>query len=197
MTVPARIGLITLACRDCEHVAHIFRALGWPEAPSSDENHTVFQTTNGAPIALYPAHHYEAVFGTIPQGFRGFTLCINLASMDEVRAAYMTLERTAGVELLGDPRSNSGAAASAGGIQKGTCGMSPGPTARLLTTAAGCCSHRRRRAGHQKIVPSVCARPRVLPGLRARFPAALLHELRSQLIRPASRAGGAYANRRS
>ncbi|MGZ4372654.1 MAG: VOC family protein [Gaiellaceae bacterium] len=104
MTVPARIGLITLACRDCEHMAHIFRALGWPEAPSSDENHTVFQTTNGAPIALYPAHHYEAVFGTIPQGFRGFTLCINLASMDEVRAAYMTLERTAGVELLGEPQ---------------------------------------------------------------------------------------------
>ena len=29
MTVPPRIGLITLACRDIEGMAAIFRALGW------------------------------------------------------------------------------------------------------------------------------------------------------------------------
>jgi uncharacterized glyoxalase superfamily protein PhnB len=103
VTVPARIGLITLAAREPERMARIFRALGWPEAPSSDEHHTVFQTTNGAPVALYRAQHYEAVFGPIPGGFRGFTLCINLASMDEVRAAYETLARTDGVELLEEP----------------------------------------------------------------------------------------------
>jgi uncharacterized glyoxalase superfamily protein PhnB len=103
MPVPARIGLITLACRDPERMARIFRALGWPEAPSSDEGHTVFQTTNGAPVALYGAHHYESVFGPIADGFRGFTLCINLASMEEVRAAYETLAQIDDVALLEQP----------------------------------------------------------------------------------------------
>lgn len=103
MTIPARIGLITLACRDNERMTRIFRALGWPEAPSSDEGHRVFQTTNGAPIALYPAHHYERVFGAIPPGFRGFTLCINLASMNEVHEAYEILTSVDDVELLGRP----------------------------------------------------------------------------------------------
>jgi uncharacterized glyoxalase superfamily protein PhnB len=104
MTLPARIGLITLACRDSGRMARIFRALGWPEAPSSDESHTVFQTTNGAPVALYGAHHYEAVFGPIPDGFRGFTLCVNLASMEEVLAAYETLQGIDDVELLEAPQ---------------------------------------------------------------------------------------------
>jgi uncharacterized glyoxalase superfamily protein PhnB len=104
MTVPPRIGLITLACRDIDRMAGIFRALGWPEAPSSDEHHTVFQTTNGAPVALYGAPNYERVFGPIPHGFRGFTLCVNLASMAEVRAAYETLARIDGVELLEEPQ---------------------------------------------------------------------------------------------
>ena len=107
MTVPPRIGLITLACHDIERMAAIFRALGWPEAPSSDENHTVFQTTNGAPVALYGARNYERVFGPIPAGFRGFTLCVNLGSMDEVRAAYATLAQIEGVELLEEPNEQS------------------------------------------------------------------------------------------
>ena len=104
VSVPPRIGLITLACRDGERLARIFRALGWPEAPSSDGDHTVFQTTNGAPVALYGAHHYESAFGPIADGFRGFTLCINLASMDEVRAAYEALRELEDVELLDEPQ---------------------------------------------------------------------------------------------
>jgi predicted lactoylglutathione lyase len=91
MTVPARIGLITLRCGDMERTARVFRALGWPEAPSSDEHHTVFQTTNGAPIALWPT-------AAAP-----ITLAINLASMEEVRAAYATLQQVDGVELLDEP----------------------------------------------------------------------------------------------
>lgn len=103
MTVPARIGLITLACRDIERMARIFRALGWPEAPSSDEHHTVFQTTNGAPLALYGADNYERAFGPIPEGFRGFTLCVNFASLEEVQSAYETLKEIEDVEVLEEP----------------------------------------------------------------------------------------------
>lgn len=103
MTLPAQIGLITFACREPERMARIFRALGWPDAPSSNPNHIVFQTTNGAPVALYAAENYERVFGPIPSGFRGFTVCINLASMDDVRAAYRALAQVGDVELLSDP----------------------------------------------------------------------------------------------
>jgi len=89
MSAPPRIGLITLACRDSERMGRIFRALGWPEAPSSDPDQIVFQTTNGAPIALYAARNYERVFGPIPEGFRGFTLCINAAARVSARALVL------------------------------------------------------------------------------------------------------------
>jgi uncharacterized protein len=104
VTVPARIGLITLAVRDIERMAEVLRALGWPEAPSSEPAHRVFQLTNGVAIALYGAEHYEAVFGPIDGGFRAFTLCVNLGSMDEVRAAHAALARVPGVELLEEPQ---------------------------------------------------------------------------------------------
>jgi hypothetical protein len=35
MQLPARIGLITLACADVDRMARLFRELGWPETPSS------------------------------------------------------------------------------------------------------------------------------------------------------------------
>jgi hypothetical protein len=34
VTVPPRITFVTLACRDIERTASVFRALGWPEARS-------------------------------------------------------------------------------------------------------------------------------------------------------------------
>jgi uncharacterized glyoxalase superfamily protein PhnB len=103
VAVPARIGLITLACLDIERMANFFRALGWPEAPSSEPAHRVFQMTNGVAIACYGAANYERVFGPIADGFRGFTLAINLGSMDEVREVYTALRRIDGAELLEEP----------------------------------------------------------------------------------------------
>jgi uncharacterized glyoxalase superfamily protein PhnB len=101
--LPARIGLITLACRDVERMARLFRDLGWPETPASDEHHRTFQCTNGVVIGLYDAKHYEPHFGAPAGGFRGFTLAINLESMDECRAVYETLRSVDGVELLEEP----------------------------------------------------------------------------------------------
>jgi uncharacterized glyoxalase superfamily protein PhnB len=101
--LPARIGLITLACRDVERMTRLFRDLGWPETPESDEHHRTFQCTNGCVIALYAAAHYEPHFGRPAEGFRGFTLAINLASYDEVVAVHATLQRVEGVELLEEP----------------------------------------------------------------------------------------------
>lgn len=103
MKLPARIGLITLACRDVERMAGLFRELGWPETPESDENHRTFQCTNGVVIGLYAAAHYEPHFGPPASGFRAFTLCVNLESFDECRQVYETMQQIDGVELLEAP----------------------------------------------------------------------------------------------
>jgi hypothetical protein len=57
------MNFLTLACRDVERMADFFRALDWPEAPSSEPAHRVFQLTNGVVIALYGAEHYERDHG--------------------------------------------------------------------------------------------------------------------------------------
>ncbi len=103
MKLPPRISLLTLACRDVERMAQLFRDLGWPETPESDEHHRTFQCTNGVVIACFAAKNYEPDFGPPVEGFRGFTIAVNLASPDEVRAVYETLGGIDGVELLGPP----------------------------------------------------------------------------------------------
>jgi uncharacterized protein len=84
-------------------MARLFRDLGWPETPESDENHRTFQCTNGCAIGLYAAANYEPHFGPPADGFRGFTLAINLASYDEVERVYETLTKVDGVEVLEEP----------------------------------------------------------------------------------------------
>jgi uncharacterized protein len=101
--LPNRIGLITLACRDVARMTRLFRDLGWPETPESDVNHRTFQCTNGCVIGLYAARHYEPHFGPPADGFRGFTLAVNLESFEETQAVYETLRGVGGVELLSAP----------------------------------------------------------------------------------------------
>jgi len=103
VNLPARIGLITLACRDTESMARLFRDLGWPETPESDSNHRTFQCTNGVVIGLYAAKHYEPHFGPPTSEFRAFTLAVNLQSFDECKHVYETLQGVDGVELLEEP----------------------------------------------------------------------------------------------
>jgi uncharacterized glyoxalase superfamily protein PhnB len=103
LQLPARIGLITLACRDVARMARLLRDLGWPETPESDEHHRTFQCTNGSVIGLYAARHYEPYFGPVADGFRGIVLSINVASFDEVRSAYAALRGVEGAEVLEEP----------------------------------------------------------------------------------------------
>ena len=107
MQLPARISLLTLACRDVERMAQLFRDLGWPETPGSDEYHRTFQCTNGVVIACYAAKHYEPAFGPAADGFRGCTIAVNLESFAETQAVYETLRGIEGVELLGEPEEAS------------------------------------------------------------------------------------------
>jgi predicted lactoylglutathione lyase len=106
------MNFLTLACRDVERMAEFCRALGWPEAPSSEPVHRVFQLSNGVVLALYGAEHYERDYGARGDGFRGFTLGVNLASRDEVLAAHETLGTVEGVrdldEVVDSPHGFSG-----------------------------------------------------------------------------------------
>ena len=104
MAVPPRITFVTLACRDVERMADFLRAFGWPEAPSSEPVHRVFQLTNGVVVGLYGAEHYEPSEGPLADGFRGYTLAVNLATPAEVDAAHETLRGVGGVVGLEDPQ---------------------------------------------------------------------------------------------
>ena len=99
MAIPPRISFITLACRDGERMTRFFRDFAWPEALSSDEHHRVFQLSNGVVLALYAAANYEPAYGPVADGFRGFTLAINLGSRDEV---VMVREALTGIEGVAD-----------------------------------------------------------------------------------------------
>src|SRR5689334_11738229 len=103
MRLPARIGLITLACRDVPRMTRLFQDLGWPETAESDEHHRTFQCTNGCVIALYDARNYESDFGPVAGGFRGVVLCVNVESFEECCDIHTNLRSVDGVELLGEP----------------------------------------------------------------------------------------------
>lgn len=96
-------NFFTLACRDVNRMARFLVALGWPEAPSSESLHRVFQCPNGLAIAVYAAANYEPHLGPLVSGFRGFTVGINVGDAAEVDAAYRLLQQLGDVELLEEP----------------------------------------------------------------------------------------------
>ena len=98
-----QLNFLTLACADIPREAEFLRALGWVEAPSSEDAHRVFQGTNGLVVALYAARNYEPNFGPRLEGFRGFTLGLNLATPEEVDEIYALLRSLDGVEVLEEP----------------------------------------------------------------------------------------------
>ncbi len=98
-----QLNFLTLACADVERMAEFLRRLGWAESPESEPAHRLFQGTNGIVVALYGAQNYEQHFGRRAEGFRGFTLGLNLASPDEVDRVYAALQGVEGAELLEEP----------------------------------------------------------------------------------------------
>lgn len=105
--LPARINFITLACRDMERMTRFYRQFGWPEAPSSEPDHVVFQCSNGVVLALYAAAHYKPAMGPVAETFRGFTLCLNCRDMDEVAGIYQTVSGYGDVHDLDAPQTAS------------------------------------------------------------------------------------------
>lgn len=98
-----QLNFFTLACADVERMAGFLRALGWVEDTASEPSHRLFQGTNGIVVALYAASNYEPHVGPRADGFRGFTLGLNVASADEVDRVYELLRTVDGAELLEEP----------------------------------------------------------------------------------------------
>ena len=98
-----QLNFLPLAGADVEPMARFVRALGWAESPESEPAHRLFQGTNGIVVALYAADNYERHFGPRADGFRGFTLGLNLASAEEVDGVYELLKGVDGAELLEEP----------------------------------------------------------------------------------------------
>ena len=98
-----QLNFLTLACADVERMADFLRALGWVEDAASEPAHRLFQGTNGIVVALYAARNYEQHFGPRADGFRGFTLGLNLATAEEVDRVYAQLRELDGAELLEEP----------------------------------------------------------------------------------------------
>jgi uncharacterized glyoxalase superfamily protein PhnB len=84
-------------------MAEFVRALGWAEDAASEPAHRLFQGTNGIVVALYGASNYEPHFGPRADGFRGFTLGLNLRSAEEVDRVYKLLQTVDGAEVLEEP----------------------------------------------------------------------------------------------
>jgi predicted lactoylglutathione lyase len=92
------MNLLTLACRDVERMAAFFSALGWPEAPSSDEHYAVFQLENGVVLALWGAQNFVGGNG----GSGSFILGLNVGSWEELEAVHEALVGIGGIEQLGE-----------------------------------------------------------------------------------------------
>ena len=98
-----QLNFLTLACADVDRMAEFLRALGWAESPESEPVHRLFQGTNGIVVALYGAQNYEQHFGPRADGFRGFTLGLNLAAPEDVDSLYEQQQGIEGAELLEEP----------------------------------------------------------------------------------------------
>lgn len=100
MSVPPRLGLVTLGTVDYARLRAFYEALGWPVAVEVPD-FCVFRTA-GALLGLYPRPSLSAEAGGGPEageGFRHFSLAINLASPEEVDAA-LAAALAAGATLL-------------------------------------------------------------------------------------------------
>jgi predicted lactoylglutathione lyase len=99
-SLPPQLNFFTLACRDVERMADFFRGLGWSESSASEPVHRVFQLPNGVVLALFGAENYERHYGPRADGFRGFTLGVNVGSREEVETAYVAVSAADGVSEL-------------------------------------------------------------------------------------------------
>ena len=89
MSIPARLGIVTLGVADLERSIRFYAALGWERCSSSNAEIAWFRTAD-TNLGLFPFHELAADAG-LPAvrapGFGGITLAINVESPADVTAA--------------------------------------------------------------------------------------------------------------
>ncbi|HEY7477084.1 MAG TPA: VOC family protein [Actinomycetota bacterium] len=94
MTVPARLGLVTLGVTDLARSAAFYEALGWERASSSIPGVIQWFQTADANLGLFPLDELAADAGVPPErgAFPGITLAINVSTPEEVAPALAAAE---------------------------------------------------------------------------------------------------------
>ena len=88
MSVPARISLVVLGVADVARSCSFYEALGWRRSSASNDEITFLATADSV-LGLFERGALAADAG-VPaagEGFRGFTLAINLESREAVDLA--------------------------------------------------------------------------------------------------------------
>ena len=101
MTVPARLGIVTLGVADLARSIAFYEALGWERCTSSSEEITWFRTAD-THIGLFPWDELAEDAHLPPErreGFGGITLAINVDAADEVAPALAAAVAAGGTLL--------------------------------------------------------------------------------------------------
>jgi catechol 2,3-dioxygenase-like lactoylglutathione lyase family enzyme len=101
MTIPARLGIVTLGVADLPRSVAFYEALGWERCTSSSEAIAWFRTADSH-IGLFPWHELaeDARLPAEPRArFGGITLAINVESPEAVGVA-LEAAVAAGATLL-------------------------------------------------------------------------------------------------
>lgn len=101
MSIPARLGIVTLGVADLPRSVAFYAALGWERCTSSSEAIAWFRTADSH-IGLFPWHELadDARLPAEPRArFGGITLAINVESPEEVGEA-LEAAVAAGATLL-------------------------------------------------------------------------------------------------
>ena len=101
MTIPARLGIVTLGVADQVRSAAIYEALGWERCDASSDAIAWFRTAD-THVGLFPWHELaeDARLPAEPRArFGGITLAINVDAAEDV-AACLEAAVAAGGSLL-------------------------------------------------------------------------------------------------
>lgn len=89
MSVPARIGIVTLGVADVARSRAFYEAIGWQRCESSMDEICWFKTADSY-LGLFSNGDLADDVGvspTVQEGFRGITLAINVDRAEDVQAA--------------------------------------------------------------------------------------------------------------
>ena len=89
MTLPARLGIVTLGVEDLARSIAFYKAIGWERKPRHRRRDRLVRHGRHD-IGLFPRHELAAGREPAPEPrapFGGITLAINVDSPDAVRAA--------------------------------------------------------------------------------------------------------------